>query len=333
MNEIKLILGTMTFGSQVNENNAQKILSAFLDCGHFEIDTAYVYNNGSSEKLVGKILENLPINKYSIATKVNPRITGQLDEDSINRQFAESLHRLSRKSVDILYLHFPDAHTPLEITLGACAKLYEQGKFTELGLSNFPAWMVVDAWHICKVNGWPRPTVYQGLYNGLSRNVENELFPALRKLEIRFYAFNPLAGGILTGKYKVYNCVPEPGRFTYRPNYKDRYWKKTYFSALEHISSACQGSKVTILDAAYRWLAYHSMIEPSMGDGIVIGVSRIEQLDQNLSAIKKGPLPERIICAFDDVWGKIKSECPDYFRFIVNKSLENDEHARSKKTT
>lgn len=318
MNDIKLILGTMTFGPQVNLENAWKMASVFLDYGYSEIDTAYVYNSGSSEKILGKILMNLTNNNYRIATKVNPRITGKLDEDAITMQFAESLQRLSQESLDILYLHFPDSRTPLETTLRACAKLHEQGKFLELGLSNFPAWMVVDAWHICKENGWQRPTVYQGLYNGLSRAVEKELIPVLRKLGIRFYAFNPLAGGLLAGKYKEYKATPEPGRFTFRPNYKDRYWKESYFNAMEKINLFCQESNVAILEAAFRWLAYHSMLDQSKGDGVVIGASKSEQLEQNISAVKKGPLPKSIVCAFNDMWEKTKSESPDYFRFITN---------------
>ena len=82
--------------------------------------------------------------------------------------------------------------------------------------------MVVDIWHICK-NGWLQPTVYQGRYNGLSRNVELELFPAIRKLGIRFYAYNPLAGGMLTGKHLNYEELPQQGRFARLQSYRDRY--------------------------------------------------------------------------------------------------------------
>ena len=224
--KMKLVLGTMTFGPQVNEDGAQKMLDVFLASGHIEIDTAYVYNDGSSEEILGRILKNKARDSYRVATKVNPRVTGRLDADAINMQFTESLRRLSIESADILYLHFPDPSTPIEVTLAACAQLYRQGKFRELGLSNFPAWLVVDIWHICKNNGWPVPTVYQGVYNAFSRNVEEELFDALRRLGIRFYAYNPLAGGIMAGKYKDFNEIPSPGRFTHRPKYKDRYWKK-----------------------------------------------------------------------------------------------------------
>lgn len=317
--KINLILGTMTFGPQVNEEAAKKMLDVFLESGHSEIDTAYVYNDGSSEEILGHILKNKPRDSFRVATKVNPRITGRLDADAINMQFSESLRRLSIESADILYLHFPDPSTPIEITLAACAELHRQGKFRELGLSNFPAWLVVDIWHVCKNNGWPVPTVYQGVYNALSRKVEEELFYALSKLGIRFYAYNPLAGGILAGKYKDFNEIPSPGRFTQRPNYKDRYWKKSFFDALEILLAVCSEENVKLVEAAFRWLTFHSQLDEGEGDGILLGASSLDQLEQNLIAVGNGPLPESILSAFDDAWEETKAESPAYFRFSTKK--------------
>ncbi|WP_315122281.1 aldo/keto reductase [uncultured Clostridium sp.] len=324
---MKFILGTMTFGSQVNEKEAEKMLNLFLESGHQEIDTAYVYNNGLSEEILGSILKNIPNNSYSIATKVNPRITGRLDAEAINMQISKSLRRLLKESVDILYLHFPNHETPIESTLEVCAELYKEGKFRELGLSNFPAWMVVDVWHICKRNGWPVPTVYQGMYNGLSRKAEDELFLALRKLGIRFYAFNPLAGGILSGKYNNYEEEPISGRFTFRTNYKERYWKKSFFEALNFISSACREENIKIVEAAYRWLAFHSCLDINNGDGILIGASNIEQLMQNILLLESGPLPDKIVASFDAAWQETKSDSPQYFRFLTKKEDSNYDRA------
>ncbi len=316
-NSVNIILGTMTFGPQVNEATAEIMVNSFLDDGHHEIDTAYVYNDGVSEEILGNVLKNKSTDKYSIATKVNPRVTGKLDAQAINRQLAESLDRLSRKSVDILYLHFPDPNTPLETTLKACADLYEKGMFKELGLSNFPAWLVVDVWHICRKNRWPIPTVYQGMYNGLSRKTEDELFPALKQFGLRFYAYNPLAGGILTGKYKNFEEDPSPGRFTYRPNYRERYWKKSFFDAMNNLVSICETGEIALAEAAYRWLAYHSKLNGDNGDGIIIGASSVNQLQQNLNSIKKGPLPDHTVAGFNKAWEETKSDSPDYFRFFT----------------
>jgi aflatoxin B1 aldehyde reductase len=254
-----------------------------------------------------------------VATKVNPRITGKLDQASITAQLEESLRRMQKDSVDILYLHFPDPSTDIEETLTACAKLHEFGLFQELGMSNFAAWQVVDAWHICKSRGWVTPTVYQGLYNPLSRKVEAELFPALRKLGIRFYAYNPLAGGILAGKYADFSESPEPGRFTHRPNYKDRYWKESFFNAMHELSAACKAEGISLVAAAFRWLAFHSALDANAGDGILLGASRISQLEQNMDAIEAGALPESITSVFEAAWEAAMPDSPDYFRVAKKK--------------
>jgi len=315
MDMMKLILGTMTFGPQVDTEGSRAMVKCFIEAGYHELDTAYVYNEGETEKILGTFLNEFTEDSLCLATKVHPRVTGKLDGVAVIMQFEESLRRLCRDSVDILYLHFPDAQTPIEGALEACANLHEQGKIKELGLSNFPAWMVVDIWHLCKERGWLRPSVYQGMYNGLTRNVEGELFPALRKLGMRFYAFNPLAGGMLSGKHINFDEEPMSGRFARLQSYRDRYWKKSYFEAVNVLTIACRKSGIETAEAAYRWLAFHSLLDKSEGDGMIIGASNRDQLKQNLFAVKKGPLPETIVSAFTAAWEDTKSECPSYFQF------------------
>ena len=314
MGSTKFVLGTMNFGPQVFAEDSETMVRHFLESGHEEIDAAYVYNKGETERILGDVLEHPDTAVASVATKVNPRITGKLDEASIADQLEESLRRLRKESVDLLYLHFPDPSTALEETLEACSKLHDRGLFRELGLSNYPAWQVVDAWHICRARGWPEPKVYQGLYNGLSRQVEDELFPSLRHCGMRFYAYNPLAGGILAGKYTNFSADPEPGRFTVRPNYRDRYWKESFFAAMHALNEACQAEGITLVEAAFRWLAFHSSLDADKGDGIVIGTSSLDQLDQNLGAVQAGALPESIVLAFEDAWVVAKPDSPAYFR-------------------
>lgn len=314
-NPFKLILGTMTFGPQVSLEESHLMVEMFLASGYREIDTAYVYNDGETERILGSILKTIPDDSYSVATKVHPRITGKLDGHAVKKQLTESLNRLGRESADILYLHFPDLVTPAEEPLEMCAELHEQGLFKELGLSNYPSWMVVDLWHLCESNGWPKPAIYQGMYNGLTRSAEPELFPALRKMGIRFYAFNPLAGGILSGKYKNFENNSLPGRFKQRPNYKDRYWKKSFFEAIHFLNNECTQFEISLVEAAYRWLAYHSNIRKEDGDGIIIGASEISHLEQNLTTVQKGPLPESVVQAFEVAWKETRTESPKYFRF------------------
>ncbi len=315
MKKTKLILGTMTFGPQVDAESSRIMVQCFVDAGYRELDTAYVYNNGETEKILGSILMDLSEKKLVLGTKVNPKITGRLDADAVKMQFNESLSRMGQDSADILYLHFPDPTTPIGDALEACANLHGQGKFTELGLSNFPAWSVVDIWHLCKERGWPKPSVYQGMYNGLSRNVESELFPALRQLGMRFYAYNPLAGGLLSGKYLDFKDDPSAGRFTLRPNYRDRYWKESFFSALSILAEICCEVDIPLSEAALRWLAFHSCLDQKEGDGIIIGASKIDHLDQNLVSMEKGALPTAVVEAFGTAWEQARPDCPDYFRY------------------
>ncbi len=312
---MKLILGNMTFGPQVDIELGRSMVQRFLDAGHEEFDSAFVYNEGEAEVMLGAILRDMPDAALRVATKIHPRITGRLDKKAVITQLDESLRRLCRNSIDILYLHFPDPGTPVENALEAVAKLHAQGKVLELGLSNYPAWLVVDIWHICKERGWPRPSVYQGRYNGLSRNVEKELLPALRKLGMRFYAYNPLAGGMLTGKHIKHDENPIPGRFTRLQSYRNRYWKKSYFDAVQFLATTCQEAGISLAEAALRWLAHHSCLDPSKGDGILIGASSMNQLEQNLSAPGKGVLPEAVVDAFSSAWEEARPDSPEYFNF------------------
>ncbi|MBR6979994.1 MAG: aldo/keto reductase [Prevotella sp.] len=313
---MKIVLGTMNFGPQLDLEGSRNMVNAFLDSGNRELDTAYVYNGGATENILGDILPGIDSNSYEIATKVHPRITGRLDRETILMELNESLKRMKRDSVNLLYFHFPDAKTPIEEALETVAELYEKGVVKELGLSNYPAWQVVDIAWKCDKAGCPRPSVYQGMYNSLCRNVEPELFPAIRSLGMRFYAFNPLAGGMLTGKHKNYDDKPQPGRFERLESYRKRYWKQSYFDAVEEIRKACEAEGIPMAEAAYRWLCCHSLMDESKGDGILLGASRQEQMAQNMAAVEKGDLPQTIREAMDEAWELAKPDSPQYFKFI-----------------
>lgn len=313
---MKIVLGTMNFGPQLDTEASRMMVKAFLTTGHHEMDTAYVYNDGATENILGEILPELDPQSYEIATKVHPRITGKLDRETILMEFTESLRRMKRDSVDLLYFHFPDGKTPIDDALETVAELHRQGKIKELGLSNYPAWQVIDIAYKCDKIGCPRPTVYQGMYNALCRNVDPELFPAIRSLGMRFYAFNPLAGGLLTGKHHHFEDAPEPGRFARLKSYRDRYWKHSYFDAIDQIKQACEAEGVPMAEAAYRWLVNHSRMVSDKNDGILLGASKQEQLLQNLEAAKKGPLSNNIVSAMDEAWEVAKPDSPAYFKFI-----------------
>jgi aflatoxin B1 aldehyde reductase len=312
-----LVLGTITFGQQVFYDEAKKMINTFLNKGYHEIDTAYVYNEGECERVLGKVFASIDRDKYSIAAKVNPRISGKLDGEAVRQQLPESLDRMGIESADIVYLHFPDPFTPVESALETLNEFHRQGKFNELGLSNFPAWMVADVYHKCKQNGWVLPTVFQGVYNPLSRKAETELFAALRSYGIRFYSYNPLAGGMLTGKHTSFEEGPTDGRFTLRSSYPKRYWKKSFFDAVDILRQSL--GSMSMVEATYRWMAFHSMLDMEKGDAIIIGASNQKQLEQNLTLLDNGPLTEEIVSAFDAAWSVSKADSPEYFTLFKGK--------------
>ncbi len=318
MKPVKLILGTMTFGESVFSPQVGEFVNAFLDAGYDELDTAFVYNEGNCERLLGEVLPALD-RPFRIATKVNPRISGKLDAEAAYTQVNGSLERLGLSSVDTVFLHFPDPATPVISVLEAMADLHDQGRYRELGLSNFPAWMVADVWHICDRHGWVRPTVFEGVYNPLTRRAEAELNDCLRQYGMRFYAYNPMCGGLLTGKYGSFEEAPTDGRFTHRPNYRGRYWIKSFFDAVDRIKAAAEAHGITSIEATYRWLAWHSMLDGERGDAILVGASKLNHLLQNMETVKAGPLPEDLAAVFDEAWALTKGDSPEYFTLYKGK--------------
>ncbi|CAI8054992.1 Aflatoxin B1 aldehyde reductase member 2 [Geodia barretti] len=283
-----------------------------------------MYAEGKSEQVLGRYLNEKKPSKVVVATKANPWDNKTLSAASVRKQLETSLASLQSSCLDIFYLHAPDHTTPLEETLRAVNTLHEEGKFKDLALSNFASWEVAEAYHICKANGWVMPTLYQGMYNAITRMVEGELFPCLRNFGIRFYAYNPLAGGIMTGRYTFSDTDKKPeGRFFSPGNkwatiYCDRFWRKSVFDGLDLVRAALDESygvgQVAMISAALRWLNHHSQLSPDHGDAIIIGASKMEHLVSNLEACEEGPLDKRVVEAFDKAWMLDKGNCPKYYR-------------------
>ena len=311
---MKTVLGTMTFSDQVDPASTQAMLDLFFGSGNNELDTATQYNNGLTEALLGDLISVDQRANLFIASKVNPWNDQGLQPVQVTRQINESLERLNTDYLDLLYLHAPDLRTPVEQTLEACFEAYQQGKFRSFGLSNFAAWQVAEIVEKCRQNGWMQPTVYQGMYNALTRDVEKELFACLHHYGISFYAFNPLAGGLLTGKYLTGEKIPDSGRFHGRPHYRDRYWKDAYFDVLQQLSVKSTELSVTPVEIAMGWLTHHSMLDTRRGDAIILGATRLEQLNENLQATKAQPLDQSILDILNQGWETIKPDCYRYFR-------------------
>jgi len=311
---MKLILGTMTFGDQVDQPSAEALLTSFTEAGHDELDTAHTYCEGRTEEMLGRMMTPAYREDLYIASKVNPWNDGGLQPAEVRRQFGEILERLGCDSIDLLYLHSPDLETPIAQTLKACFELFQEGKFRHFGLSNFAAWQVAEVVELCRCNGWMQPEVYQGMYNALTRDVERELFPCLRNYGMRFYAYNPLAGGLLTGKHLALEQIPDAGRFKVERGYLERYWKQDYFDVLQELQRACADNAIRPVEVAMGWLVNHSLLDDARGDGIILGASSLDHLEQNMAACATAPLPQSILEILDRGWEIIKPDCFRYFR-------------------
>jgi aflatoxin B1 aldehyde reductase len=317
-----VVLGAVAFGKPSEHTRdhplssdaaCDDLLKAFVGHGGQELDTSRVYQNGHCEEVIGRIPTGI---KLRIGTKYHPGLPGgplaQLDE---------SLAALKRESVAIYYIHMPASDIMLEDTLAEMNDCRRAGKFEEFGLSNFPAWQVVEIAQYCQRMGYVLPTVYQGVYNALNRTAEYELVPVLRNYGIKYYTHGSLASGFLTGKYKK-GVAPVTGvdRFAQKrriKQYEERYLNRDeMFAALDVIQEAATAGGVpSILEAAIRWIQYHSAVDGSLGDAVLIGVSRIEQLDVIMSAAKNGPLPASVVDAFEVAHDLIRMKSEYYLQY------------------
>lgn len=187
-----------------------------------------------------------------------------------------------------------------------------------LGISNFTAFEVAEICLTAKYNGWVRPSVYQGMYNAITRSVEAELIPACRRYGLDIVIYNPLAGGLFSGKIKSKDLTPAEGRFSDTSAtgkmYRGRYFRDSTFQALQLVEGAAESHGLTLVETALRWVAHHSQLRVQDGnDGVIIGVSSLEQLAANLDALEKGPLPEEVVKSLDEAWSISKADSVHYW--------------------
>src|SRR5687768_7194910 len=162
----------MNFGRRTPEDESQRIIDRALDAGMRVLDTANAYNDGESERVVGRALARLPPSRRAeveVHTKVGfGRIDGKpegLGAAAIRRAVDGSLERLGVERLDVYYLHVPDRATPIEESLGALAELHRAGKIAAIGVSNYASWEILEMFAICDRLGVPRPSISQVLYN------------------------------------------------------------------------------------------------------------------------------------------------------------------------
>ena len=306
-------MGTMTFGSQVDETAAQEMMDRCLEAGINFFDTANSYNKGRSEEILGRVFKGRR-NQVILASKVFNKMGEAPDESGLSREAIHkaidaSLSRLQTDYLDIYYLHQPDHKVPLEETLEAMDMLVKQGKVRYPATSNYSASQVCRMLWICEKHGWRAAWISQPMYNLLARGIEQEYLPFTREFGISSIVYNPLAGGLLTGKQRR-QTGPLPGtRFDGNQMYLDRYWHEANFAAVEELAQIAAGCGRTLVELSLTWVLGRPGVE-----GVILGASRMEQLEENLRALEAKPLEPPVLEACDRVWERLRGPAPKYNR-------------------
>jgi 1-deoxyxylulose-5-phosphate synthase len=309
----EICLGTMTFAGQSDEAASVRILDRAFERGVTFIDTADAYpippepeTAGRTEEVIGRWLGSAPGRRHQIvlATKCRIRVGHGPNDQGLSRRHIltaceASLRRLQTETIDLYQAHLPDAETPIDETLRAFDDLVRSGKVRYVGCSNYPAWQLALALSTSERHGQARYDCVQPRYNVLYREIENELLPLCRDQGVGVIVFNPLAGGMLTGKHEP-QAGPEPGgRFTLGATgelYRDRYWHAVQFEAVDTLKAYCKQRGWNLATASVAWV----LGQPGITSAIV-GASRAEQLEATLDGAGL-VFDDEARAAFDAIW-------------------------------
>ena len=309
----RLSFGTMTFGGQTDEAAALRIVDCCFDAGINFFDTANVYHRGVAETILGKALKGRR-DKAVLASKVRNKMGEAHDDEGLSRAALRkaidaSLTRLGTDYLDLYYLHLPDYATPLEETLEAMEELVRAGKVRFPAISNYAAWQVCEILWKCETYGHHPYYVSQPMYNLIARGIEEEYLPFCQRFGIAVVPYNPLAGGLLTGKHSRASG-PTPGtRFDGNKMYQDRYWHEDDFAAVEELRKIASEAGKTLVELAFAWLLAQPLV-----DSIIMGASRLEQLQENLKAAETRRLDAPVLACCDEVWKRLRGVTPKYNR-------------------
>jgi 1-deoxyxylulose-5-phosphate synthase len=308
-----LSLGTMTFGGQTSEKDSLSIMDYAFENGINVFDTANVYNQGESERIVGKALKGRR-SEIILATKVNGQMGKSMNDRGLSRRnilnaLDASLKRLDTDYTDIYYLHAPDYETALDETLGTMNALVESGKIRYIGVSNFAAWQIADIFALCDKRNYVTPIITQNVYNLITRGIEAELTPFLSAHHMALTIYNPIAGGLLSGKHTVGEQPQENTRFSTNKMYFNRYWSKENFQAVEKLTQIATDCGLTLLQLAMKWC-----IENASVTSTISGVSKLSQLQQNIESLEGDCLEAETLAACDAVWHSLPENRFSYMR-------------------
>ena len=285
-----LCLGTMTFGRETDKPASAAVFNRCRDAGINFFDCADAYNKGVSEEMLGEFMAGCR-NELIITTKVFGQMGPGMNDRGLSRKHimaaAEaSLRRLKTDYIDLYFLHHPDPDTPLEESLKALDDLVRQGKVLYTGVSNFAAWQVVKAQGICRIEGWSRIKCIQPMYNLVKRQAEVELLPMARSERIGVICYNPIGGGLLSGKY-IDDRSSGPGRFHEDKMYKSRYREPVMHETAKKFYEFAVDNGFHPVSLAVAWVAHHPAVTAP-----IVGARSVEQLEGSLNAMAVSMTPE-----------------------------------------
>jgi aryl-alcohol dehydrogenase-like predicted oxidoreductase len=283
-------LGTMTFGENLgwgsSVEESQQILDRFIELGGNFIDTANFYTKSHSEKIIGDHVgrHSARRDRLVIATKFSGNLYlgdpngGGSSRKSIIGACENSLRRLQTDYIDLYWLHNWDMHTPIEETMAALEDLVRTGKVRYLGVSDTPAWKIVEANVTAHFRGWSAFIGLQIEYSLLERTVEQELVPMALELGLGITPWSPLKSGVLSGKYTRRNAgqiKADRGFFT------DTFLTERTYSIVDELHSIAKARQSTVARVALAWV----QAQPGV-TSTIIGARRLEQLEDNLKALE-----------------------------------------------
>ncbi|TRM64294.1 NADP-dependent oxidoreductase domain-containing protein [Schizophyllum amplum] len=311
-------IGMPGFGVIPDIKSAQAVIDLFASHGYTRYDTARRYSGGTAEEALSK----LDLHGGLVDTKSFPAQPGDHSPEKLREEVRTSAQTLAPHKINVFYLHSPDRSVKFEDTCRAINELHKEGYFTEFGLSNFYSWEVAEIYTICKTNGWLMPTVYQGVYNVIERTIEPELLLCLRKYGLRIHVYSPLAGGLLTGKFQnVEQMRGEDAKGSrwdlssgnpFVKRLQERY--SPLIPIFAELQAVLDKRGMTLAEAALRWLQHHSQLTPA--DRVIIGASKISQLEQSMEASEKEALPDDIVKLLEDAHASVDSRVAHYAAWV-----------------
>ena len=277
-------LGCNNFGGRIGLEELRAVIHEALDLGITLFDTADTYGNrGGSEDILGQVLRErrsdiVLATKFGMPMDEAKALRGA-SRRYIMRAAEASLRRLKTDWIDLYQLHRPDGSTPIEETLRALDDLIRQGKVRYAGNSNFASWQAVDAHWSARHLNLSRFVSCQNEYSLLERDIEAELVPAMQACGLGLLPYFPLAGGLLTGKYKRQAAPPEGTRFAHMQGMANRYLNPANWTKVERLEDFCARRGHGLLELAFSWL----LARPPVAS-VIAGATRPEQLEQNVNA-------------------------------------------------